>query len=255
MKNDIKTVVVLPDIQAPFHDKRSLRAVLQYLETLYIDECVIIGDFADVFVLSHHSDGLPGVRENRRFEKEMEVCNLVLDQITKAVRKRNPKAKITLIEGNHEHRVCRYLEKFPELKGSLEIPIKLRLAERDIKWIPFYCNFKPYKIGKATFIHGLYTNEHHGKKHVLRYGSNVFYGHTHDVQAFSAEMLGKDQTIVGQSLGCLCRYDLDYVGHQPTKWQQAFGLFYFLPNGRFTYYVPRIFGHKFVDPGGKLWQG
>lgn len=255
MKNDIKTVVVLPDLQCPYHDKRSLRAVLQYLETLFIDECVILGDFADVFVLSHHSDGLPGQKENKRFAKEMKVCNLVLDQITKAVRKRNPKCKITLIEGNHEHRVCRYLEKFPELKGTLEIPFQLRLKERGIKWIPYYCDFKPYKIGNAVFIHGLFTNDAHAKKHALRYGTCVFYGHTHDVQSTSVELMGKNKTIVGQSMGCLCKYEQSYVGHAPTRWQQAFGLFYFLPNGYFTYYVPRIFSHRFVDPAGKVWRG
>jgi len=42
---------------------------------------------------------------------------------------------------------------------------------------------------------------------------------------------------------------------QPDKWQQAFGHFYFWPNGEFQYNVVRIFGGKFIGPDGEVYTG
>ena len=53
----------------------------------------------------------------------------------------------------------------------------------------------------------------------------------HDVQQYSKVLWGKNRTIVGQSLGCLCRYDLSYVGTNPTNWQQAIATFFFAEDG------------------------
>ena len=87
------------------------------------------------------------------------------------------------------------------------------------------------------------------------YGVNIFFGHNHDIQGFSKVNRGKNKTLVGQSLGCLCNYEQGYIQGNPTNWQQAFGIFYFFPNGHFTYYIPRIFNHKFISPEGKVYDG
>jgi hypothetical protein len=40
----------------------------------------------------------------------------------------------------------------------------------------------------------------------------------------------------------------------PDKWQQAFAVFEFLPDGNFTYNVVRIFKHRFIY-NGKVYEG
>lgn len=244
----INKVLVLPDLQVPFHDKRALQLVLNYARTKKWDEVIIIGDFMDIYSLSGHSDGKPGVLENHRIFKEYAYGNEVLDQIQEATKG----AKYTYLEGNHEHRVCRYLERFPQLEGMIEPENILEFGRRKIRYIRCYCKGDVYNIGNAYFHHGLYTNEHHAKKMVSRFGVNIFYGHTHDVMSYSMVQRGKDRTLVGQSLGALCNMNQSYIKGNPTNWQLAFGIFYFLPNGFFTYYVPRIFKYQFVDPEGKL---
>ncbi len=250
----VETVIAIPDLQVPFHDTKALAVVLKYLSTLRIDEVVLMGDFMDIFCLSSHSDGKPGQLEGHKIFEEYEIGNKILDQIEGAVRKRNKKCKITFLEGNHEFRVERYYDKFPVLRGQMDIDKELRFKERDIKFVRCYRDGAVHKIGNAYFTHGLYTGGNHAKKHVDNFGVNIFYGHTHDVCSQSRVLWGNDKTIVGQSLGCLCDYRQSYIKGNPTNWQQAFGIFYMLPDGFFTYYVPRIFKYRFVDPAGKVWS-
>jgi len=249
-----ETVIVLPDFQLPYSDKKAVKLVLDYMSGIFIDEVIILGDFLDMFVLSTFSEGKPGQINEKQLQAEFDAGNENLDMIERACRAKNKKCRITLLEGNHEYRTVKYAERYPYLKDTLSVTRNLKLKERDIKYVLCYANGAVYNIGNAYFTHGLYTGGNHAKKHVEAFGVNIFYGHTHDVCSQSKVLWGKNKTIVGQSMGCLCDYEQSYIKGNPTNWQQAFGIFYFLPNGQFTYYVPRIFHHRFVDPTGKIWD-
>jgi hypothetical protein len=112
-----------------------------------------------------------------------------------------------------------------------------------------------YTKGKANFGHGEYTTRDHARKHIESYGVNFFYGHTHDVQESPKVFHGDNNTVVAQSFGCLCDYAQSYLRGRPTKWQQAFGEFYFRPDGFFNYTVTKIFDHAFVSPDGEWFDG
>lgn len=214
------------------------------------DEVVYLGDFMDFDIISSHNRENLRAIAGRQLDAEYQLGCEMLDLHKKLA----PKAKFTLLEGNHEERVERYIDANPVLEGKVEVETGLQLKARNINWVRFSSKGQIYKIGKARFIHGLYVNQYHARKHVENYGENVFYGHTHDVQSYSKELQGADKTIVGQSLGCLCRYDQKYLKGRPTKWQQAIGVFYFFPDGYFTYDVIRIFKHRFYAEG-KVYQG
>lgn len=255
MKEGIYRVIVIPDVQVPFQDDRSMAAVEKYMADHTWDEYINLGDFMDFNCISSFNKGQLRKIEGQTIHDDYEVGNEILDRHQKIIRKRNPKAKFTLLEGNHDFRIERYIDENPQTKGSIEVEVGLHLKERGFKYVRCYQKGETYNIGNAYFTHGLYANETHAKKHVDRFGVNIFYGHTHDVQSSSKVIMGKDKTIVGQSLGCLCRYDQSYIKGNPTNWQHAFGIFYFMPDGFFTYYVPRIFKHRFISPEGKLYQG
>ena len=140
-------------------------------------------------------------------------------------------------------------------KGTYEIPTKLRLKERGIQWVPSWSTKAKYKKGHAVFIHGLHTTKYHSNKMVSKFGTNVYYGHTHDIQEMPWEQDGNDKTIVGKSLGCLCEYDQKYLKGNPTKWQQGFSEFFFFPDGHFDEKTTRIFKHRFIGLDGKVYDG
>lgn len=251
----MKKVLVLSDMQIYERngrvdglDMRTWEVVKQYAKSVRWDEIVIIGDFLDFnCISSHNKENLRSV-ERQRIAKDYKAGNKILDEIQEICK------KVTLIEGNHEYRMTRLLDLYPALEGMTEVEKGLRLKERGMTYVKFWSKGELYKIGKATFGHGLYTNDGHAKKHVIQYGENFFYGHTHDVQSYSQTLRGKNKTIVGQSLGCLCKYDLPYMHGRPSKWMQAFGIFRIQKNGFFNYEVVRIFEHSFISPEGKLFK-
>lgn len=247
-------VVVISDLQVPYQDERSLRVVEQYIADNEWDELIWIGDFMDFDYLSSFNVDSPRKLEGKRLKQDYIYGGKIMDRQISAAQKKNPSCKFTLLEGNHEERVERAIDKAPMLEGWMEVPTGLELARRGVKWIPSWSKGKIHKIGKANFVHGQYTNKYHASKMVDNYGDNIFYGHTHDVMSHSKVLRGKDKTVVGQSIGCLCEYDQSYMKGKPSNWQQAFGVFYFLPDGHFSYYIPRIFKNRFVAPDGKVYD-
>jgi len=99
------------------------------------------------------------------------------------------------------------------------------------------------------------VNVDNGTLVVRRNGRVMVTQNTHDVMESPKVMHGKDEVVVGQSMGCLCRLDQAYIKQNPKNWQLAFGDFFFNRDGLFTYYVPRIFNSQFVAPTGKVYKG
>lgn len=246
MTRPCRFVGVLPDIHVPLHDEKSLGAVCDYAADVWWDEVVILGDFLDMDFASKFAEGMVRQRAGKTFRKDADAGQHVLDQILAAFRKKNKNAAATLLEGNHEYRIQRVLDANPEYEGLIEVPELLRLSERGVKWVPFWSTGEMYRTGKLRYIHGRWTNKYHAQKHVDMMGCNVAYGHTHDVQQFSKELMGDDKTTSAWSLGCLCLYKQPYLRGAPTRWQHAFGEAWVMPNGYFNLHVTRIFQHSFI---------
>lgn len=248
-------VIVIPDCQIPYHDKLSMRAVERYMADEEWDEVIYMGDFMDFHQLAKFTKDEPEAL-TKSLAADYNVANVILDRHKMVVNseRTTKKPKWTYLFGNHEDRVRRFMEENPQTKGLLDVDVNLRLKERGFKVVKSYPNGDVHRIGNAYFHHGLYTSQNHAAKMVSNFGVNIFYGHTHDVQLCSKVLWGKDKTIVGQSLGCLCRYDLDYVGTKPTNWSQAITTFYFRPTGMFNYYVSLLFNHTFTAPNGKTYK-
>lgn len=249
----ITRVIVIPDLQVPAHDKKSLAAVEKLMADFSWDYYINLGDFLDFNEISFHNHGKPMLVEGQRILKSFDAGNEILDRHQKIVKSKNRKAKFVLLNGNHDYRIERYVEMFPQTEGLLDYDKNLRLKQRKIEWVRCYPDGTDFVLGKAHFHHGLYTNDVHSKKHVNAWGTNIFYGHLHDVQNYSMTKRGENSTIVGQSLGCLCEYEQSYIKGNPSRWQQAVTIFEFFPNGNFTYNVIRIFNHQFIF-AGKLYK-
>ncbi len=251
----IITAIVLPDMQVPYEDKRTMKAVEKFMKTRKWDYYINLGDFMDLDVVSSHSAGKLRQVEGKRLKIDYDKGNKVLDRHQKIVKANNKRAKFVLLEGNHEFRIERYLDINPAGQGYLEVENALKLKERGFKYVRCYKTGETFKLGHAYFHHGLYCNDAHAKKHVMHFGKNIFYGHLHDIQSYTIVQHGDGNSLVGQSLGCLCEYEQSYIKGNPKKWQQAFAIFQFFPDGTFTYNVIRIFNHRFVAPDGRVYEG
>lgn len=257
--DQVERYIVLPDPHVPYHDRRVWDALLQYIEDHYWHGWICLGDLNDFDAVSHWNKSNIKKMSDSRLHKQYKASNQWLDELQLSVRHKNPDGPKdeVLIEGNHDFWIERYVNEHPELEGLVEVEPQLKLQDRGIQWVRYWTDkqHKMFTKGHASFIHGEYVRDYHANKHADVYGTNIFYGHLHDVQSHSRVALGHDKTYVAHSLGCLCSYDAEYLGGRPTKWQQAFGVFHFMPDGHFWYSVVRIFGGRFVSPEGKVYRG
>lgn len=252
-----KHLLFLPDIHLrppsdgvpSGEDTETLKAVGRYVEDNHWDEVVLAGDLLDLDCISSHNHGKPKLVEGKRLQKDYDYANRWLDKWQSMT----PGAKWTLIEGNHEFRAVRYAEAFPAMEGKVEVPSNLDLRGRGISWVPFWSENKLYQVGNAYFGHGRHTNEFHAKKHLAEYGVSFYYGHAHDVQEYSRVTYGNDKMICAKSFGFLGRYEQPYMQGRPSRWQQAFGEFYFQPSGFFNDYCVKIFNSHFTAPSGERY--
>lgn len=259
MRSKTERVLVLPDIHVRAEknkvvgvDLLSWKAVMQYASKYTWDEVIQLGDFLDFNCISSHNKNQLRLTKDQSIQADYAAANLLLDEIQTAC----PGAKLTILEGNHDYRIERYIDEHPEAEGLLEVEVGLRLRERGINWVRSWSKGEIYTKGKASFTHGLYTPEHHSKKHVSNYGTNIFYGHLHDFQQYSKVLIGDNSTLVGQSLGCLCDYRQYYMKGRPNRWQQGFAVFHFHPgDGYFNYYPVMIFKNRFTSPEGDTYDG
>lgn len=252
--------LVLPDLQLPYEDKRTIKAIESYMKDVAksshpFDGWLQLGDFLDFNELSRFNAGYEAsIKED--VAESFAAGNEFLDRQQKLILSGNRNARFVLLQGNHNYRAVDYALKFPFLKGILDYEKNLRLKERKIKYVKCWENKQNvFSLGKANFIHGNFVCTNHAKKMVDVYGTNIFYGHVHDVMEFPRQMMGKDKTIAGKSLGTLCRYDQKYLKGNPTSWQQSFSEFWILPNGFFNEFGVKIFNHGFTAPSGKFYSG
>ena len=242
--------LVLPDLQVPFHDQKSLDAVLKYASSIRWDGVIQLGDFLDFDFCSRWTADNARKTEGSRFLQEYAAGNAVLDQIQTAVRKKNKDAHLIVIEGNHDWRVENVVNKTPSLEGLIEFESNMHFNDRNATFWRYWVHKKPIKIGHAYFIHGDYIGTHHAKKTADSYHRNVFYGHTHTLQAYTKTTLS-DDSVQCWSLGTLSRFDLEYMGKRPSSWMQCFAEFFIKSDGSFNHYVTNVIDQKFIAINGK----
>lgn len=228
--------------------------LLRYIADERWDGAILLGDLMDLNVISSHNLGFPRRVEGQRFKADLDYANEWLDGFVRSARRHNPSARIVYLEGNHEHRVERYLDANPQLEGTMELPERLRLADRRIEWVRSWSKGEVLTVGYANFSHGDTTTVYHAAKMARDYGANVFYGHTHDVQEHSMHRKARGVTIKGKSLGCLCKYDPEWMRGRAMRWQHAFGVFFVWPDGIFQEMTVHVTDGRFVAPTtGKVY--
>jgi len=244
--------IILPDMQVPYQDKRSVAAVEKYMAAHKWDGYLNLGDFLDFNELSSYVKGRPGaVKEN--VADTFAAGREILERHRKIL---GPKCRMVVLQGNHDYRAVTAGERQPEMKKHLDVPRNLGLKGLNIQWVKFWEKHTIFRIGNAGFIHGDLISKYHAARMVDAYDVCIYYGHTHDVMLFPKTGKGHGKTLEAGSLGCLCRYDQQYMRGRPSNWQQAVSTLFLHDNKRnYNLYVSRIFNHRFVALDGQEYTG
>ena len=243
----------------PFHDEFAMDVALQITafleETDRLDTVINLGDFLD----------LPA---QGRFEQEASFASttqaafdrghLFLQQQRAAA---GPKAKIVLVEGNHDRRMEKFITanalsayglrraNTTELP-AMSIPYLLRLEEIGVEYIDAYPAGAYWITERLRAIHGnkarsngstaaAYTN---ADPHI-----STIFGHSHRLEIQSRTVFNRDGAIrtTAVSPGCLCRVDgavpsvngSTHIDGSPAtyyeNWQQGLAVITVQPDGEF----------------------
>ena len=147
------------------------------------------------------------------------------------------KRKILISTGGSGGHVIPATIFFDHLSKKTEVTIST--DKRGYKYFEYN---QPLKLGKVNFIHGAYATTYHAKKHLEAYGSNIIYGHTHDIQRHSITKLDSG-TIGAWSMGCLKDMSPQknkWLRGRLHNWNHAFGIVDFFKNGNFKVEVVEI---------------
>jgi len=243
---DVALIVGLPDMHIPYSDLSPLapsaKAALRWCAHNKPDEIVLMGDYMGLDCISPWNVKMLKTVESKRLSIDMQYANKILDYIQDIT------PKTTYLLGNHEYWLDKLVELNPQaLDGIISIEEQLRLTDRKIQLVP---ENSPYEVGKATLIHGWYTNVYHARQTVDSSMDNIFYGHTHDIQSHSKTRRTGGDPIIGHSCGCLCDQNPAFMRNKPNKWAAAFLILYVdTKTGHFTYYVPQIINGRFYWDG------
>ncbi len=165
----IETALIVPDVHVPYHDKRAWKLLLHVAQELQPQIIITLGDFIDCKSVTGH--GLKPKERALLLVDELHAGKRALEALYECA----PKARKYFIEGNHENRIARYLEKnAPALEGMFSLREELGINS----------NYIPYgdylRIDRMHFTHDLGKagpTAHRSAREEV--GGNVVIGHTH----------------------------------------------------------------------------
>ena len=247
-------VMVLSDHQIPFHDTKAIAAVHKYMADFQPDTIIINGDLLDFADLT--TKYLRDARNRGQTKKHIEIArDMLKEELSLA-----PKAKIIVLEGNHEDRVRVLVQEQADgLEPFLadELSLARMLALPRVEFRGGYTNGSAYwEHGGLVVTHGSFTGPSAGKNMLAQEGS-VIFGHTNHETLHSHT--NRDGTHKAWGFGCLCNVTGDNMpprsGHAGVpNWQQGFGIVLY---GRRCYsvYPIGLTNGGFVSPEGKEYVG
>ena len=241
MKPKHKTALIASDQHFPLHDPKAISCTLQAIEIVKPDIFINIGDVGEwesVSAWKWKGKKCPPLEyQTPIIEEDIEDVNEGMDLFDTALDKVKCKTK-HMLEGNHDDWTNRFVERYPYM-AQYAFKNAVSLKKRGNVYHTYN---KPLKIGKVNFIHGAYATTYHAKKHLEAYGSNIVYGHTHDIQRHSLTKLDSG-TIGAWSIGCLkdMRPEKNkWLRGRLHNWNHAFAIVNFYPNNNFQVEVIEI---------------
>ena len=218
----MKKIVVISDLQVPYHDERAVRNVASFIRRFKPDQVITIGDEIDLPQISRWTEGTPGWFEQSLGNDRDATVEILWDlQVT------------DMIRSNHTDRLYNVImKKIPAFLALPELKFEkfMKLDELGIKFHRKPLEFAPDWIaihgdeGSVKPTPGL-TALDAARKH----GKNVVCGHTHRAgqSAFteaSGGVLGR--ILRGVEVGNLMDFKKAGYMKGTGNWQQAFAVFY-----------------------------
>ena len=214
ISSGVVTQVIFGDVHVPYHDRRVWRLLIEVIEMSKPDSIVHVGDHLDAYMLS---DFMKDPNRKETLQDEINIAKGLLAEVRMAA----PKARIDLLEGNHEERLRRALWRAPttqavllaltDVQRILTWPKLLSLDDMGIFWHP---NDTVVKIAPRFYAH--HGNTKGDPFH--RFGVSGVSGHSHTMKLQSRRTL--PENLEWFTVGTLGTLDPEY--DIKPSWQHGF---------------------------------
>lgn len=247
MSSKLEKILIIPDVHAPYQDKKAWNLMMKAAKDLKPDHVLILGDFIDNYSVSSHSKN-----PNRALKLDEEVNETVkLLKEVKALKASNN----VFVSGNHEDRLERYLmDKAPELFNVVKIPKLLKLDELNFTYVPYKDH---YTIGKLHVTHDCGSAGRFAHyKSVDAFQKNVIIGHTHRL-GFAVEGNANGErhaTAMFGWLGDITKVDYMHKIKATRDWTLGFGIGYLDKKTNYVYVTPIPIVNYTAVVNGKLYK-
>lgn len=234
------TTFIISDVHYPFHNPTSVDIMLKMQQHFRPKKIIIDGDFFDCATLS-------------RFNREPQEPGAFKNQIEggcEIIRKMQKYSSVTMVQGNHEARLDKYInDKAPELHNLLSIEgLVNNELDVDIEYIQTIPSESILALRNDLLVGHFNVSRKYtcytAKSLVERFQTNIVQAHTHRLGEYSIRTWGKN--LHGWECGCLCDLSPEYVFH--PNWQNGF-LVYTETNGDWGMEIVHIGDDKCVFRG------
>ena len=225
----MKTHLVIPDPHShpDFHNKR-FDYLGQLIKDLKPDVVVNMGDHWDLPSLSSYDKGKSSFH-GRNYEKDINAGLDAQERMWNPIRFAKKKLPYSVfLEGNHEHRIRKALEKDPELEGT-----KFGISFNDLNLKDYYDEVVTYKgntpgtitLDGVTYGHYLVSGllgkpvggEHHALSLIAKYHCSCTVAHSHTLD-YSVRNDIHGNKIMGLVAGVYQDYDSGWAGTVNNLW-------------------------------------
>jgi hypothetical protein len=200
-----------------------LSGIFSFLKDLKPDMVILGGDIVD----AQNMHGCESMRAEEIqmawYWRDVKLLRGFLESIQKAA----PKAAVVYLEGNHEERFRRVMQKYPGPfpPGTFDLIRDAAPKGMMLRWIPYGTYDSFYKVGDCIFTHGTIYPDAHARQYATNYAPNkVVYGHLHDYQTWTIRTAMADNKAARYAMtaGCLTHRNPDYKKSAPNKWANGF---------------------------------
>jgi hypothetical protein len=218
--------VTIFDLHHPKVHWPTWKAILDFIKKNQdsIAGVLLGGDQSDNQEISHHTSGKPLLRPPGSYKRNTDGLDKMLSQLESII---PAEAEKVWISGNHEAWVDQLIERQPELQGSMERELLLKLEERGWEIL----NLGEAKaLGKLIVVHGEgltgignQASVYHAKRAVETFCTSVLYGHLHTAQSYTKVLPHsvKDKW-AAYSSPAACATNPQYLQNRPTAWVNGF---------------------------------
>lgn len=217
----MRSILILPDLQIPFHDKGYIKVMEKFIKNFAPDEVGQIGDFLDQPEPSRWNKGTAGEYEPT-LQKSINTGKEIIERLT-----------IDWIKlGNHDERIEVYVNRYAPALANLEALRYENLLDMAALGVAYHR--KPFEVAPGW----LAAHGHEGSLSPVsgrtafglasQFDKSVVCGHTHraGVVGRTIGYRARTRTIYGMEVGHgMDTRNAHYI-KGTANWQKAFGILY-----------------------------